>query len=141
MCQFQRNCHGNHRWLRNSPAPTGSGSAAAAKHSTKNVVQVHLRTVEPGARTLTKRISLLGTSKSKLVVLLFFLLVIQDFVGILNFLEPRFGGFISRITVGVEFPSQFPIRFLDIILSAGAVDTEHLVGITRHKFWTLCTHG
>src|SRR5439155_23476147 len=75
---------------------------------------------------------LAGADEAEAVVLLAFLLVAEDVVGVLDFLEAGLGLLVARVAVGVVLPRQLAVGLLDLVLRGGLGDAQDFVVVTRH---------
>src|SRR5262245_10778936 len=66
---------------------------------------------------------------AELVVLLTFGRIAENFVGLVDLLEARFGGLVARIDVGMELAGQFAEGLLDLLLRRSLRDAKRLVVI------------
>ncbi len=56
-----------------------------------------------------------------------FFFIAEDIVGLADFLEFVFGGFVAGVFVGVEFYREFAVGFFDFVGAGGFFDAEHFV--------------
>src|SRR5439155_26680454 len=75
---------------------------------------------------------LAGADEAEAVVLFAFLLVAEDVVGVLDFLEAGLGLLVAGVAVGVVLPRQLAVGLLDLVLRGGLRDAQDFVVVTRH---------
>ncbi len=56
-----------------------------------------------------------------------FFFIAEDIVGLADFFEFVFGGFVAGVFVGVEFYREFAVGFFDFVGAGGFFDAEHFV--------------
>ena len=110
--------------------------AAAAKEGPNDVTQVdvpHVKAAEAAAGTACAVVGV-HPRMTELVVPGTLLLVGQDAVRLVHFLELGLGLLVSGVHVGVIFFGQFPVGLFDLIIGGAFAHAQHLVIIT-FLFW------
>ena len=80
-----------------------------------------------------------AVGRAVLVVARPFLLIAEHLVGLGNLLELGFGGWVTRIGVGVQLAGPLAVGLLDLVLAGRAAHTEEIVEVshegTRSFLW------
>ena len=135
------------RFGRRSGTTTASGLAAfasegiagrAAEELAEDVlglawVDMNAAGSAPGEAGLSAAAHVLRAGEAELIVLAAFLLVAENVVGVLDFLELRLGLFVAGIAVGMKLPRESAMGLLDFVVRRRFGDAQHFVVIASHE--------